>query len=194
MASALIIPGVQVKTVFEPSGVLPSVTGILGIIGVTDRGPLGTDRGGQYGRTPGRVRPRHPLQHAGSKDRLRQRRVGDGGGTHAARPRATRLARSRQRQRRQGGDADRARGGRLGKSHQRAGDASADVRPHRGEVHRPRPVPRRTAGGAAFQQPGSRRGKPELSVRPHQFRIALGGGGRSACSPPVCRWRKTRQR
>ena len=49
MASALIIPGVQVKTVFEPSGVLPSVTGILGIIGVTDRGPLAPTAVGNMG-------------------------------------------------------------------------------------------------------------------------------------------------
>jgi hypothetical protein len=38
--SPLIIPGVQVKTVFEPSPALPSRTGILGVVGVTDRGPL----------------------------------------------------------------------------------------------------------------------------------------------------------
>ena len=49
MASALIIPGVQVKTVFEPSGVLPSVTGILGIVGVTDRGPLAPTAVGNMG-------------------------------------------------------------------------------------------------------------------------------------------------
>jgi hypothetical protein len=40
MPSALIIPGVQVKTEFEPSPVLPGQTGILGVIGVADRGPL----------------------------------------------------------------------------------------------------------------------------------------------------------
>ncbi|HEX9821333.1 MAG TPA: hypothetical protein VGD07_17160 [Methylomirabilota bacterium] len=40
MASALIIPGVQVKTVFEPSPVLPGQTGILGVVGVVDRGPM----------------------------------------------------------------------------------------------------------------------------------------------------------
>ena len=40
MPSPLIIPGVQVKTVFEPSPALPSLTGILGVAGVTDRGPL----------------------------------------------------------------------------------------------------------------------------------------------------------
>jgi len=49
MASALIIPGVQVKTVFEPSGVLPSVTGILGMVGVTDRGPLAPTAVGNMG-------------------------------------------------------------------------------------------------------------------------------------------------
>ncbi len=40
MASALVIPGVQVRTVFEPSPALPSLTGILGVVGVTDRGPI----------------------------------------------------------------------------------------------------------------------------------------------------------
>ena len=40
MPSALIIPGVQVKTEFEPSPVLPGATGILGVVGVTDRGPV----------------------------------------------------------------------------------------------------------------------------------------------------------
>lgn len=39
MASALIVPGVQVKTEFEPAPVLPGATGILGVIGVADRGP-----------------------------------------------------------------------------------------------------------------------------------------------------------
>jgi hypothetical protein len=40
MPSALIIPGVQVKTEFEPSPVLPGATGILGVVGVADRGPM----------------------------------------------------------------------------------------------------------------------------------------------------------
>ena len=40
MPSPLIIPGVQVKTIFELSPPLPSLTGILGVVGVTDRGPL----------------------------------------------------------------------------------------------------------------------------------------------------------
>jgi hypothetical protein len=40
MASALIIPGVQVRALFEPSPVLPGATGILGIVGIVDRGPL----------------------------------------------------------------------------------------------------------------------------------------------------------
>lgn len=40
MPSALIIPGVQVKTEFEPSPVLPGQTGILGVVGIADRGPL----------------------------------------------------------------------------------------------------------------------------------------------------------
>jgi len=38
--SALTIPGVQVRTEFEPSPVLPGATGILGVVGVTDRGPV----------------------------------------------------------------------------------------------------------------------------------------------------------
>ncbi|OEO32855.1 hypothetical protein VW23_009515 [Devosia insulae DS-56] len=40
MASALIVPGVQVKFEFEPAPVLPGATGILGVVGVTDFGPL----------------------------------------------------------------------------------------------------------------------------------------------------------
>jgi hypothetical protein len=40
MPSPLVIPGVQVRTLFEPSPVLPGATGVLGIVGVTDRGPL----------------------------------------------------------------------------------------------------------------------------------------------------------
>jgi len=40
MGSALIIPGVQVRTIFEPTPPLPGATGILGVVGVTDRGPL----------------------------------------------------------------------------------------------------------------------------------------------------------
>ena len=40
MPSPLIIPGVQVKTEFEPSPVLPGATGILGVVGITDRGPV----------------------------------------------------------------------------------------------------------------------------------------------------------
>jgi len=40
MPSALIIPGVQVRTEFEPSPVLPGQTGILGVVGVVDRGPV----------------------------------------------------------------------------------------------------------------------------------------------------------
>lgn len=40
MPSALIIPGVQVRTIFEPSPVLPGATGILGVVGVVDKGPL----------------------------------------------------------------------------------------------------------------------------------------------------------
>src|SRR4051794_5408855 len=40
MPSPLTIPGVQVRTSFEPSPVLPGATGILGVVGVTDRGPM----------------------------------------------------------------------------------------------------------------------------------------------------------
>lgn len=40
MASALIIPGVQVRTIFEPSPVLPGATGILGVVGIVDKGPV----------------------------------------------------------------------------------------------------------------------------------------------------------
>jgi hypothetical protein len=35
-----VIPGVQVQTAFEPAPVLPGATGILGVVGVADRGPL----------------------------------------------------------------------------------------------------------------------------------------------------------
>jgi hypothetical protein len=40
MPSPLVIPGVQVKALFEPSPVLPGATGILGVVGVADRGPI----------------------------------------------------------------------------------------------------------------------------------------------------------
>src|SRR5262245_43194846 len=40
MPSPLVIPGVQVKTIFEPSPSLPSLTGILGVVGVAARGPI----------------------------------------------------------------------------------------------------------------------------------------------------------
>ena len=49
MASALIVPGVQVKTEFEPAPVLPGATGILGLVGVTDRGPLSPMRVSSFG-------------------------------------------------------------------------------------------------------------------------------------------------
>ncbi|MEA2932781.1 MAG: hypothetical protein QOI56_1566, partial [Actinomycetota bacterium] len=39
MPSPLVIPGVQVRTQFEPSPSLPGATGILGLVGVADRGP-----------------------------------------------------------------------------------------------------------------------------------------------------------
>ena len=48
MAGALIIPGVQVETEFEPSPVLPGATGILGIVGVTDRGPVAPVQVGNF--------------------------------------------------------------------------------------------------------------------------------------------------
>ena len=40
MASPLVIPGVQVRTAFEPAAPIPSATGIVGVVGVADRGPL----------------------------------------------------------------------------------------------------------------------------------------------------------
>lgn len=46
---ALIIPGVQVKTEFEPSPVLPGQTGILGVAGIVDRGPLLPTPVGNFG-------------------------------------------------------------------------------------------------------------------------------------------------
>jgi hypothetical protein len=49
MPSALIIPGVQVRTLFEPSPVLPGATGILGVVGVADRGPLVPTQVGNFG-------------------------------------------------------------------------------------------------------------------------------------------------
>lgn len=49
MPSALIIPGVQVKTEFEPSPVLPGATGILGVVGVADRGPVTPTEVGNFG-------------------------------------------------------------------------------------------------------------------------------------------------
>ena len=48
MPSALIIPGVQVRTIFEPSPVLPGATGILGVIGVVDKGPLAPTQVGNF--------------------------------------------------------------------------------------------------------------------------------------------------
>jgi hypothetical protein len=49
MASALIIPGVQVRTEFEPAPVLPGATGILGVVGVADRGPITPTQVGNFG-------------------------------------------------------------------------------------------------------------------------------------------------
>lgn len=39
MPSPLTIPGVQVRTQFEPSPALPGATGVLGVVGVADQGP-----------------------------------------------------------------------------------------------------------------------------------------------------------
>ena len=62
MASALIIPGVQVRALFEPSPVLPGATGILGAVGITDRGPLSPNfLGRQLHRVHGSIRDRQPL-------------------------------------------------------------------------------------------------------------------------------------
>jgi len=49
MPSALIIPGVQVRTEFEPAPVLQGPTGILGIVGITDRGPTVPTPVGNFG-------------------------------------------------------------------------------------------------------------------------------------------------
>src|SRR6185503_18798140 len=49
MPSPLVIPGVQVRTEFEPAPVLPGATGILGVVGVTDRGPLLPTAVGNFG-------------------------------------------------------------------------------------------------------------------------------------------------
>jgi hypothetical protein len=49
MASPLIIPGVQVRTQFEPAPVLPGATGILGVVGVADRGPVEPTPVGNFG-------------------------------------------------------------------------------------------------------------------------------------------------
>ena len=49
MPSALIIPGVQVRTEFEPSPVLPGATGVLGVVGTTDRGPIEPTPIGSFG-------------------------------------------------------------------------------------------------------------------------------------------------
>lgn len=49
MPSPLTIPGVQVRTQFEPAPVLPGATGILGVVGVADRGPLEPTTIGSFG-------------------------------------------------------------------------------------------------------------------------------------------------
>lgn len=48
MPNDMIIPGVQVRTEFEPVPPLPSIAGILGVVGVTDRGPLTPTRIGSF--------------------------------------------------------------------------------------------------------------------------------------------------
>ncbi|WP_261565091.1 hypothetical protein [Frankia gtarii] len=48
MPTTSMIPGVLVRTVLEPTPVLPGATGILGIVGVTDRGPLEPTTVGGY--------------------------------------------------------------------------------------------------------------------------------------------------
>ena len=40
MPTSSVIPGVTVRTIFEPAPVLPGATGILGAVGVTDAGPI----------------------------------------------------------------------------------------------------------------------------------------------------------
>lgn len=57
MASALIIPGVQVKAEFAPAPVLPGATGILGLVGVADRGPLAPTAVGSFGELLERFGP-----------------------------------------------------------------------------------------------------------------------------------------
>jgi hypothetical protein len=47
--SPLTIPGVQVTTQFEPAPVLPGATGVLGIVGVADRGPVDPTPTGSLG-------------------------------------------------------------------------------------------------------------------------------------------------
>ena len=49
MPSPLTIPGVQVRTQFEPAAVLPGATGILGVVGVADRGPVEPTPIGSFG-------------------------------------------------------------------------------------------------------------------------------------------------
>ncbi len=49
MPATLIIPGVQVRTEFEPAPVLPGATGILGLVGIVDRGPTIPTPVGSFG-------------------------------------------------------------------------------------------------------------------------------------------------
>jgi hypothetical protein len=49
MASTLIVPGVQVRTEFEPAPVLPGATGILGLVGIANSGPLLPTPVGNFG-------------------------------------------------------------------------------------------------------------------------------------------------
>jgi hypothetical protein len=47
--SPLTIPGVQVRTQFEPAPVLPGATGVLGVVGVAERGPIDPTPVGSFG-------------------------------------------------------------------------------------------------------------------------------------------------
>jgi hypothetical protein len=49
LPSPLTIPGVQVRTQFEPAPPVPGATGILGIVGVADRGPVEPTPVGSFG-------------------------------------------------------------------------------------------------------------------------------------------------
>jgi hypothetical protein len=57
MPSALVIPGVQVRTEFEPAPVLPGATGILGVVGIADFGPIVPTPVGNFGEFIGTFGP-----------------------------------------------------------------------------------------------------------------------------------------